>query len=55
MKKQTEKPECPKSPTGKHQWEETKEDLTRWPKGDWGCIPGWYCVHCGERRKEEKT
>ncbi len=53
MKKRKEKLECKKSPTGKHKWEETKE-IHDGRRNDWGCIPGEYCVHCGERKKENK-
>lgn len=49
MKKQTKKPECEKSSTGKHKWKKVEEDRTR--KDDWGCVPGTYCIHCGERKK----
>ena len=44
---------CKKSPTGKHEWVKTKEDRTR--RTDWGCIPGFYCTHCGQRRKTIKV
>jgi len=40
---------CEKSPNGRHKWEEVEEDRTR--RTDWGCIPGTYCAHCGERKK----
>ena len=50
--------ECPKSPTGKHEWEEVKErrDLKfgNRPVYDWGTIPGAYCIHCGKRKEEKK-
>ena len=44
--------ECKKSPNGRHKWEEIEEDRTR--RTDFGCIPGTYCVHCGERKEEKK-
>jgi len=37
---------CPKLP-GPHVWKKTEEDCTE--RFDWGCIPGQYCIHCGER------
>ena len=46
-----EKPECSKSSTRKHVWERTEEDRQKWPRGDWGCVPGDYCIHCGVRKK----
>jgi len=51
--KQLAKIECKKSPTGKHEWEEAKEDRTL-PRGDWGFIPGEYCKHCEIRKDTGK-
>ncbi len=50
MKSKKEKPECEKSPTGKHKWEKVEEDRVKWPRGDWGCIPGNYCKYCEIRQ-----
>ncbi len=50
----TEKPECEKSPTGKHEWERVEEDRITWPRGDWGCVPGDYCKHCEINRRTGK-
>ena len=45
---------CKKSPTGLHEWETVEEDRIKWPRGDWGCVPGDYCKHCEIRKDTEK-
>lgn len=58
MKNQEEKPECEKSPSGRHNWKWTqiKEDRIKWPRGDWGApLPRQYCIHCKKCKGDENT
>lgn len=42
---------CKNSPTLKHKLIRVDEDRTR--MFDWGCIPGWYCLHCDYRQFQQ--
>ncbi|MEI8174429.1 MAG: hypothetical protein WCG28_00590 [bacterium] len=52
-----QKLKCEKSPTAKHKWKTqtgADEDRQTYPRGDFGLVIGTFCIHCGEKKKEEK-